>query len=35
MRFDEGSARYAEFGPFLTGMVAPVEAALAQVGVDG
>jgi len=35
MRFDEGSARYAEFGPFLTGMVAPVEEALAQVGVDG
>ncbi len=25
MRFDEGSARFAEFGPFLTGMVAPVE----------
>jgi chlorite dismutase len=35
MRFDEGSARFAEFGPFLTGMVAPVEEALAQVGVDG
>jgi len=25
MRFDEASARYAEFGPFVTGMVAPVE----------
>ena len=30
MRFDEGSARFAEFGPFLTGMVAPVEDVLAQ-----
>ncbi len=25
MRFDEGSARFAEFGPFLAGIVAPVE----------
>lgn len=25
MRFDEASARYAEFGPFTTGVVAPVE----------
>ncbi|MGA2837883.1 MAG: chlorite dismutase family protein [Acidimicrobiales bacterium] len=31
MRFDEGSARFAEFGPFLTGMVAPVEDVLAQI----
>ena len=31
MRFDEGSARFAEFGPFLTGMVAPVETVLAQI----
>ena len=31
MRFDEGSARYAEFGPFLTGMVAPGEDVLAQI----
>ncbi len=31
MRFDEGSARFAEFGPFLTGMVAPVETVLAQM----
>ncbi len=31
MRFDEGSARFAEFGPFLTGMVGPVETVLAQV----
>jgi hydrogen peroxide-dependent heme synthase len=35
MRFDEGSARFAEFGPFLTGMIAPVETVLAQVVVDG
>ena len=25
MRFDQGSAVYAEFGPFYTGMVTPVE----------
>jgi chlorite dismutase len=35
MRFDEGSARFAEFGPFLTGMVAPVEAVLAQLAPQG
>ena len=34
MRFDEGSARFAEFGPFLTGMVAPVETVLARVSPD-
>ncbi len=34
MRFDEGSARFAEFGPFLTGMVGPVEQVLAQVALD-
>jgi len=34
MRFDEGSARFAEFGPFLTGMVAPIEQVLAQVAPD-
>ncbi len=34
MRFDEGSARFAEFGPFLTGMVAPVEVVVAQVAMD-
>ncbi len=34
MRFDEGSARFAEFGPFLTGMVGPVETVLAQLGAD-
>jgi len=35
MRFDEGSARFAEFGPFLTGMVAPVEDVLAQLAPKG
>jgi chlorite dismutase len=28
MRYDEASARYAEFGPFYSGMVAPVEDLL-------
>jgi len=28
MRFDEGSANYAEFGPFYTGMVADLETVL-------
>jgi hydrogen peroxide-dependent heme synthase len=32
MRFDEGSARFAEFGPFITGMVAPVDELLERVG---
>ncbi len=31
MRFDEASARYAEFGPFVTGMVDEVEAVLDSV----
>jgi len=31
MRFDEASAEYAEFGPFYTGMVAPVEEVLDRV----
>jgi hydrogen peroxide-dependent heme synthase len=34
MRFDEGSARFAEFGPFLTGMVGPIEQVLAEVAPD-
>ena len=29
MRFDEASAIYAEFGPFYTGMVTPVEELMA------
>jgi peroxiredoxin len=33
MRFDEASALYAEFGPFLTGMVGEPEAVLAEIGV--
>ena len=33
MRFDEASARYAEFGPFYTGVVAGVEDVLIQVGL--
>jgi chlorite dismutase len=31
MRFDEASARYAEFGPFWTGMVADTETVLDRV----
>jgi peroxiredoxin len=31
MRFDEASARYAEFGPFVTGMVDEIEAVLDSV----
>jgi peroxiredoxin len=33
MRFDEVSAIYAEFGPFVTGMVASVEEVLDSIGV--
>jgi chlorite dismutase len=33
MRFDEASAKYAEFGPFITGMVADVDDVLTQVGL--
>ena len=33
MRFDEGSAVYAEFGPFYVGMVAEPEVALTEVGL--
>ena len=32
MRFDEGSANYAEFGPFYAGLVAPLEEVLRRVG---
>lgn len=34
MRFDEASANYAEFGPFVTGMVAPAEQVLDEIGVE-
>lgn len=33
MRFDEVSARYAEFGPFLTGLISDPAAVLDSVGV--
>ena len=33
MRFDQASALYAEFGPFVTGLVAPVEELLARTGL--
>jgi peroxiredoxin len=33
MRFDEVSARYAEFGPFITGLVAAPSVVLDSVGV--
>lgn len=32
MRFDEASARYADFGPFLTGTVMPPEDVLNLIG---
>lgn len=35
MRYDEASSRFAEFGPFYTGMVAELEDVLRQVGVRG
>ncbi len=34
MRFDEVSARYADFGPFVTGLVLPVAEALRRVGLE-
>ena len=33
MRFDEASAVYAEFGPFYTGMVTPVEDLMSELGL--
>ena len=33
MRFDPASAVYAEFGPFITGLLAPVDEVLARVGL--
>ena len=35
MRFDRASANYAEFGPFYTGMVAPIDELLARIGLTG
>jgi chlorite dismutase len=34
MRFDEGSAIYAEFGTFYTGIVAPIADVLAELGLS-
>ena len=34
MRFDEASALYAEFGPFYSGMVAPLADVLGAIGLD-
>ena len=34
MRFDEVSARFAEFGPFVTGLVLEPPEALRRVGLD-
>jgi peroxiredoxin len=33
MRFDEASAEYAEFGPFVTGIVGEVEEVLRTIGL--
>jgi peroxiredoxin len=33
MRFDRASTNYAEFGPFYTGLVAPLDEVLARVGL--
>jgi hydrogen peroxide-dependent heme synthase len=33
MRFDRASAIYAEFGPFYTGVIAPVEEVLDRIGL--
>ncbi|MGH9077685.1 MAG: chlorite dismutase family protein [Acidimicrobiales bacterium] len=32
MRYDEGSARYAEFGPFYVGAVAPIDEVVSSIG---
>lgn len=34
MRYDEVSARYGEFGPFVVGLVAPFREALSQAGLQ-
>jgi len=33
MRFDEVSSRYAEFGPFVTGLLFPADEVLRRVGL--
>jgi chlorite dismutase len=34
MRFDRASAHYAEFGPFYTGLLAPLDDVLRRAGLD-
>ena len=34
LRFDEASSVYAEFGPFLVGLVVPIEQALERIGLS-
>lgn len=34
MRFDQASARYGEFGPFYTGLIAGVEEVLDRIGLS-
>jgi chlorite dismutase len=34
MRFDEVSARFAEFGPFITGLVLEPAETLTRIGLD-
>jgi len=34
MRFDEASATYAEFGPFFTGLIAPLDELLHNLGLS-
>jgi peroxiredoxin len=33
MRFDAASAHYADFGPFITGLIAPLDELLRRVGI--
>jgi chlorite dismutase len=33
MRYDRASARYADFGPFTTGLIAPLDEVLRSVGL--
>lgn len=35
MRYDEASAQYAEFGPFVAGIVGDIDDVLAQAGIAG
>lgn len=33
LRFDQASANYADFGPFYTGLIAPIDELLSELGV--